>query len=283
MKNAIFQYMVVNPNVDARGDIGPHNGMPKMKRSDLYNQVADISKRSFEIYAQKIGADHFYSDEQVTTACTNDSTALLYECLRVIYDPMFDQYDNVLFLDTDIVCNTEENIFDLMEGDVMGVLETDIRTPQGGGYGGWDGNDDRARSVYESYVRKFSYHGVPIVPALPPDNRASKITIMNTGVVCWSKEARLRAREVFDDWYEWFTTGPQEHMSVMNDQPYLSAQWVKHDFDIQTIDQKWNDSPHYPNEDTFFEVANFCHYTGGEWKLDMLRHYQENKFKIFSK
>lgn len=273
-KNAIFQYMVINPNVDKRGDIGTY------KRSDLYLKVADISRKSFEIYADMIGADHIYSDKQVTTTQTDDSTGILYECLRVIYDPMFDQYDNVLFLDTDIVCNTEENIFDIFEGDVMGVLESDIRTEHGGGYAAWDDPD---KSVYDSYVRKMLAHNVPVVPALPPENLPSKITIMNTGVVCWSKEARLKAREVFDDWYEWFTTGPQEHVSVMNDQPFISGQLFKHDFDVQTIDQSWNDSPHYKTEERFLEKAKFCHYTGGQWKLDLIRHYEENKFKIFQK
>lgn len=265
--------MVLNDKVNDRGNIGEY------KRTDLYEKVADISKRSFEIYAEKIGADHFYSDEQITTAATDDSTALLYECLRVVYDPMFDQYDNVLFADTDIVVNTEDNIFDLMEGDVMGVLESDIVTSHGGGYNGWDGNAD----TYAAYVRKFTFHDAPLVPAMPPENRPSKLTIMNTGIVVWSREARLRAREVFDDWYTWFTTGPQEHQSIMNDQPYLSAQFMKHDFDVQTISQVWNDSPHYNTEDEFFQIAKMCHYTGGDWKIDMIRHYNEKKFKIFEK
>jgi hypothetical protein len=48
--------------------------------------------------------------------------------------------------------------------------------------------------------------------------------------------------------------------------------------EIGHLDQKWNDSPHYDDDDTFFEKANFCHYTGGEWKLDMLKHEKEGRF-----
>lgn len=273
MKNAIFQYMVVNPKVDERGDIQGR------KRSLVYREVADISRRSFLEYADIVDADYFYSDEQVFTKGDDNSTALLFECLRVIYDPMFDEYDKVLFADTDIVVNTEENIFDLCEeGDVFGVLESDIVTANGGGYNSWDYKE----STYNNFKNKLLQHGVPITPALPP-NRPSKILILNTGFVVWSREARLRAREVFMDWREWFYAEPTYHMSVVNDQPFISGQLMKHDFDLVTLDQTWNDSPHYATEEEFFEKAKMCHYTGGGWKIDLLRHYKENKFKIFSK
>lgn len=274
MRNAIFQYMVLNPNVDERGEIEGR------QRSQVYREVADLSRRSFLEYADIIDAEYFYSDEQVYTAGHDHANALLFECLRVIYDPMFDQYDKVLFADTDIVVNTEENIFDLCEdGDVFGVLESDIVTSNGGGYNSWDYKE----KTYQDFVAKFSMHDIPIVPSLPP-SRPSKLTIMNTGIVVWTREARLRAREVFMDWTEWFYAKPEFHMSVMNDQPYISGQLIKHDFDLNTdaLDQTWNDSPHYSSEEEFFEKAKMCHYTGGGWKIDMLRHAEEGKFKILA-
>ncbi len=274
VKNLIFQYMILNPDLDEQR--GPILGQ---SRSKIYSECADISRKSFEIYADKIGADYLYSDQAVYTKdeYERDTTVCLFECLRLIYDPIFDEYDNVFFADTDIVVNTDESIFDIHEGDVTGILESDIRTATGGGYNGWDYKE----STYNDQVRKFEHHGIPITPAMPP-NRPSKIQIMNTGVVVWSKQARLRAREVFDDWKEWYFEGPQIHMSLMNDQPYLSGQFVKLDFDLNLIlDQTWNDSPHYATEDEFFEKAKMCHYTGGEWKVDMINHYHENKFKIF--
>ena len=149
MRNAIFQYMVLNPNVDERGEIEGR------QRSQVYREVADLSRRSFLEYADIIDAEYFYSDEQVYTAGHDHANALLFECLRVIYDPMFDQYDKVLFADTDIVVNTEENIFDLCEdGDVFGVLESDIVTSNGGGYNSWDYKE----KTYQDFVAKFSMH-----------------------------------------------------------------------------------------------------------------------------
>jgi hypothetical protein len=263
--------MIVSDAVDARGGIKGWDG----SRSSLYKEVADISRTSFEDYAKKIGAEHVYSDERVATKGHGCSTSLLHECARVWLDPMFDQYDNLLFVDTDIVVNTEENIFDQMESgaDVYGVLESDFVTSNGGGYNSWDYKEDN----YRDFVRKFDLHDCPIVPVMPP-NRPSKLTIMNTGVVLWSKEARLRARELFMNWEDWCYTG-DFHMSIMNDQPYISAQLMKHEFDVETIDTTWNDSPHYATEQEFFDNAKFCHYTGGEWKVDMVQHWKDRNFK----
>lgn len=269
-KNVIFQYMITSKEVDKRGGIKGWDG----SRSSLYEEVAKISRESFETYAARINATHIYSSKRVATEGHGCSTSLLHECARVWLDPIFDEYDNLLFADTDIVVNTDENIFDLMESgaDVYGVLESDFVTASGGGYNSWDGPGD----TYDNFCRKFSLHDCPIVPVMPP-NRPSKITIMNTGVVLWTKEARLRARELFLPWEEWCYTG-DFHMSIMNDQPYISAQLMKHDFDIETIDQTWNDSPHYSSEEEFFQKARFCHYTGGEWKVDMVRHWNEKRY-----
>lgn len=262
--------MITSKEVDKRGGIKGWDG----SRSSLYEEVAKISRESFEKYAERIDATHVYSNRRVATEGHGCSTSLLHECARVWLDPIFDQYDNLLFADTDIVVNTDENIFDLMESgaDVYGVLESDFVTASGGGYNSWDGPGD----TYDNFCRKFSLHDCPIVPVMPP-NRPSKITIMNTGVVLWTKEARLRARELFLPWEEWCYTG-DFHMSIMNDQPYISAQLMKHDFDIETIDQTWNDSPHYASEEEFFQKARFCHYTGGEWKVDMVRHWNDRRY-----
>ena len=269
-KNVIFQYIITSKEVDKRGGIKGWDGT----RSSLYEEVAKISRESFEKYAERIDATHIYSNRRVATEGHGCSTSLLHECARVWLDPIFDEYDNLLFANTDIVVNTDENIFDLMESgaDVYGVLESDFVTASGGGYNSWDGPGD----TYDNFCRKFSLHDCPIVPVMPP-NRPSKITIMNTGVVLWTKEARLRARELFLPWEDWCYSG-NFHMSIQNDQPYISAQLMKHEFDVETIDQTWNDSPHYASEEEFFQKARFCHYTGGEWKVDMVRHWNERRY-----
>jgi len=273
-RNVIFQYMITSKATDTRGDIKGRN------RSSLYQECAGISRESFEIYADKIGVEHIYSDERVHTKGHECSTSLLHECLRIIYDPMFDEYDDLLFADTDIVVNTEDNIFELCNtgADVYGVLESDFVTHSGGGYNAWDNkNSDAWRDIQ----LKWKANDCPIVPTSPP-NRPSKVTMMNTGFMVWTKEARLRARELFGSWEEWCYGEPIVHMCATNDQPYISANLMKHGFKIGTIDTTWNDSPHYATEDEFLAKARMCHYTGGEWKIDMLQHFYDERYMIFN-
>lgn len=272
MENLIFQYIILSDTVDGRGEIEGR------KRTEVYQEMADISRRSFEIYAEKIGSDYLFSTEQVVTKGHDNPTSYLFECLRVIYDESFDKYDKVLFLDTDIVCNTFENIFEESDAEVFGVYESDIRTDRDGGYNTWDYDS----KTYNNYCRKFNYHNCPIVPVLPP-NHPSRITIFNTGVLVWTREARIKARKCFDDWKSWLYDTPEMHMSIVNDQPFISSQLIKHDFDIESIDQKWNDTPtHYNDVEGKGLQSNFLHYTGGNNKIVMIDQYHRGLFKIFN-
>lgn len=277
-KNIIFQYLVVNDQVDKRG---PINGR---RRSDLYKEMATISRESFEIYAEEIGCDYMYSDERVFTEGHSCTTSVMYECLRVIYDPYFDQFDKVLFADTDIVVNTKENIFEVSDAEVYGVLESDIRTDKKGGYNTWDYKEE----TYKKYEEKFKMHDCPIVPSFGIGHSFdSKITILNTGVVVWTKEARLKARKLFDDWKPWaypkmLGEDAKVHpIFILNDQPFISAQLMKHDFDLESIDQKWNDTPtHYKDPQKMIDEGKcyFLHYTGGDQKAIMIDLFHQGKF-----
>jgi len=273
--NLIFQYLITNPDLDEKR--GPIEGR---SRTEVYKEMTDISSRSFQIYADQIGSDYLFSDEPVYTKndIGRDNVVPLFECLRVIYDESFDKYDKVLFADTDIVVNTDQNIFDVSDSEVYGVLESDIRTENTGGYNTWDYDE----SVFRQFCEKYEWHDVPITPSFPPSH-PSRLTILNTGVVVWTREARLRARELFDDWRWWYFEGPQVHMSIMNDQPYISGQLMKHDFDLGTIDQTWNDTPtHYFNPDGEKALgSNFLHYTGGGNKSVMIDQYHRGLFPIF--
>ena len=278
MKNIIFQYMITNEETNKRGRVPQY---PQGTRAELYRKTADLSAESFRIYADKIGAQHHYSTKQVFTAGHTGSTVLLFECLRMVYDTLYDEYDKVLFVDTDIICNTEENIFDVVEDgvDVTGVFESDIQTSKGGGYNTWDYNEE----VYTQLKEKYKRNNIPIVPTKPP-NRISNVTTFNTGVLVWTKEARLKARECFDSWLDYMKDG-EEHGDpfwLNNDQPFISGQLMKHGFKVKSIDQKWNDTPTHWADDRGYDM-NFLHYTGGGNKVVMLEDYENNKFKYLKK
>ncbi len=275
--------MIIGDMCDARGPIAE---IPNRSRSSVYQQVGEISARSFRKYARKIGARHHYSTQQVYTKGREGDTVLLFEVLRLVYDKMYDEFDNLLFCDTDIVCNTEENIFDIHKEsgkDISCVLESDIFTDKAQthrSYNSWDFEP----KAWEKVNKKFTINGFPLVPAQDVGSpNESKMTMMNTGVHVWTKEARLKARETFSDWWE-FMNSPGKDFWLNNDQPFISGNVVKHGLTLNHLDQTWNESPPHFGKDQeeshdLWKDQNFLHYTGGFGKKYLLDAYNMGLFK----
>lgn len=271
--NLIYQYMITNEETEKRKPVPEY---PQGTRSELYRITGDMSAESFRIYADKIGCHHQYSKKQVFTKGKTGSTVLLFECLRMIYDPIYDKYDKVAFIDSDIICNTEENIFDVSDAEVYGVLESEIKfNDDGGGYNAWDFNDKKKKLLLDKHERL----GIPAVPT-PESLRPSCAATFNTGVLVWTKEARFKARERFDDWYTWMEDGDKhgDPFWLNNDQPFISGQIMKHGLKWESVDQTWNDTPTHWKDDRGYEM-NFLHYTGGGNKVIMMDDYKKGKFK----
>lgn len=274
MKNIIFQYMITE-GVDKRPPVKGYDG----SRAELYEKSAKLSWESFSKYAKKHDVTHHATKSRVFTKGTgHDPFLYLFEILRLVYDPIYDAYDNLLYVDSDIICNTEDNIFDIVDGtfDVAGIYESEIVTGKGGGYNSWD----RKADSYNMLKNKYKRLNIPVI-GTPPPAKPSKVAIFNTGVLLWTKEARLKARRCFDDWFAWYKDGIDngDMMWVNNDQPYISSQLMKHGFRIKLLDQTWNDTPaHYEGYDDWKD-QNFLHYTGGDGKVLMLDHQKVNLFK----
>ena len=268
--------MIIDEDTNKRGKVPQY---PQGTRAELYQRTADLSAESFRIYADKIGATHHYSSKKVFTAGKSGATVPLFEVLRLVYDPIYDKFDKLLFVDADIICNTEENIFDVADCDVYGVFESDILTSKGGGYNSWDYD----KNIFNKLKEKFDRRNIPVVEN-KWGKRPSSLTCFNTGVMVWSKEARLKARECFDDWYEYMIDGEkhQEDFWINNDQLYISAMLTKYGFDIKGIDQTWNDTPTHWEDDRGYNM-NFLHYTGGGNKVTMLQDFENNRFKYLKK
>ena len=275
--------MIIGDMCDTRG---PIKEIPNRTRSSVYREVGDISARSFRKYAKKIGATHHYSTKQVYTEGREGDTVLLFEVLRLIYDPMYDEFDNLLFCDTDIVCNTEDNIFDIHKEsgkDISCVLESDIFTNverTNRSYNSWDYDDKKMQQI----IDKYTHNDLPIVPAKDMGSpNDSKMTMMNTGVHVWTKEARLKARETFGDWWK-YVQSPGKDFWLNNDQPFISGNVVKHGFTLNHLNQTWNESPPHFGKDQekthdLWKDQNFLHYTGGFGKKYLLDAYDMGLFK----
>mgnify|MGYP003147536536 FL=1 len=118
------------------------------------------------------------------------------DALKIIYDPFFDQYDKILSIDLDILLKTKINIFDIVTGDIGMAHEMGIH----------DGKSaEWMRKVMDSpgYERGIIAYGKKIFghkwmfpkSKLYPNDR---FRYMNGGVQVWSKEGRLKARELFN-------------------------------------------------------------------------------------
>lgn len=242
MKTAIFQYYL------------KFNGIGKEVLEKHYpSEIPEWVKRSvmyFKHYAKIHNADYFFFVDRYINSISN-----FFESLRVIKDPLFDAYDIILYVDVDVIPKDfSKNIFDIEFIDVAGWPEwrhPDLAVPVN-----W--------SKSKALTSRFSDFNAPIIK---PKTIQSSIRMINSGVVLWSKEARLRAREHFDDHEKWFrnrnrlfnsklTQSDVGHSTHCLDQPYLNAMWNKFEFNVKELDIVWNRFP-TKNED---RPCYFAHY-----------------------
>lgn len=244
MKNVIFQYYLPFEN----NTTASFSQRKKYYSGKNMPQWAEISKQKFSEYAKHWDADYVFSDKKTVDGISN-----YFEVARIFQDTMFDQYDKLLFCDLDVVpVDFSENIFDLPVVDVAGWHETDhldfcqkIN---------WHKQDKELEQKYKRF-------GTSLVKS---NNKQSRM--INAGVVLWSKNARQRARQLFDDHNAWYADQKQG-IRYSLDQPYINAMFNKHQFDVLELDRKWN---RFPTKDDN-TGCNFAHYVGHH-KDKILKH-----------
>jgi|TARA_Y100000389_G_scaffold204831_1_gene259998 hypothetical protein len=224
MKNLIFQYFI------------PYEG-----RDTYLNETGigfpswvNIGKTSAEKYAKEIGAEYKFSDQKYMFSTLN-----VFESLRVIYDKKFDEYDNILILDIDMIINTKENIFDIPVEDIAMVHEQGCRwrTPVPGASfddAFWNRYFNHPRFGVTSYAKQylskdFKWQKSKLFPEEP-------FAMYNGGLQLWTKEGRLKARKKIprkshDHFRE--STGKTET-------PYLNMMLFHHKFNITELPTEWN-------------------------------------------
>lgn len=253
MKNAIFQYFLNFNGVGKQGHHYPEEGIPDW---------ALRSVNYFEKYAEKHGADHHFFRDRFINATSN-----FFEVTRIYMDPIFDQYDKVLYLDVDVMPkNMDANVFDLDVVDIAGWPEwrhPDISVPVN-----W--------SATAALSQRFKDFGAPLLPA---KTNSSGVRMINSGVMLWSRDARLKARELFVNHEEWFNhknalLDPKwtsaGHSSHCLDQPFMNAMWSKHNFDVMELGIEWN---RFPTKDEN-RPCNFAHYVG-DYRFNIPKQFPE--------
>ncbi len=204
-----------------------------------------ISSSKFKQYADMHGCDYIFD----TTSKLNPTNPF-FEHLRILQDPEFEKYDRVLFIDVDIIPEVlTENIFDEEIKDIGAVPEF---TPKG--RLSRAGHDfPHKHKAFKAACASFN------IPVVQPKTVTCETLIFNSGVLLWSREGIIKAKNTFLHWPEWNNRFIGQ-MSL--DQPYMTGQIVKH-LDYTELDYKWNSHPRMKfAEKDVPKNMNFVHYTG---------------------
>lgn len=219
-------------------------------------------------YAERIGVEHKF---ELNPSWPKDARIQRknlgrynphYGAFKFIFDTSFDVYDNIMFCDTDVVPvdGLIENIFDEFTGDI-GICEEHMQPELRVKYnmGGINNaNDNKWLEVISRlYNHKLSRDS---------DNRPR---VFNSGMVIYSRQARIHARKVFKDFKE-YTSSMQSFglpAFYQGDQNYLNAMLPF--FEWQLMDYKWNSqiffTPNTTGENRpisdyrYGDKANFVH------------------------
>ena len=153
------------------------------------------------------------------------------DALKVIYDPQYDKYDKILSVDLDMLFKTTENIFDIPIGDVAMVHELGIHVSAGGWMKRIMESPGHERGIIAYGKKLFGSDWMFPKSELYPDE---KFRYMNGGMQLWSKEGRLKARDLFtsvDDYYM---------HTRYTEQMYLNLQLSNPAFEVTELDWTWN-------------------------------------------
>lgn len=219
MKTAIYQYW---------------DGTP---RPSCYAGV-----RSMREYAARIGADYKFEQnpQWLRSHWKMDfgNYSPHYGAFKPVYDSKWDEYDTILFADTDVfpIEGLTENIFDHFNGEI-GICEETFQPEQRLITLGriTSEKDD----IWANTMKK--HYGVEV-----PRTDKGLVRVFNTGVVLYSKDARLKIQKEFDrfDRYVKIIKSKGLDSFYTCDQPYLHAMMFAKNLDVQIMDSGWNSFVH---------------------------------------
>ena len=216
-------------------------------------------------YANRIGAEHLFEENPrwiVKKGRNLGRYTPHYGQFKIVYDPFFEQYDSVLFLDSDIfpVDKLQENIFEVPVGH-LGIctegLQPDIRKRIGGQIN-HAADEKFARMIKEVYKKDL------------PRREDGLLKVYNSGVVLYTKDGRQHCKKNFIKFENFkrqvFRYGISDFYA--SDQGYIHAMLEVANLDWVELNAGWNSFIHYEPEtsgpkrpvvDTRTEETKFVH------------------------
>lgn len=226
MSNLIYQYW------DGNGELTP--------------AIIDGSE-AMKYYAERIGVEYIFehNPRAMRQFLKMDLPIVspYYSAFKPVWDKTFDAYDKVLFADVDVwpLKHLTDNIFDddVLDGGEIGICTEPLApTLRKKTACPWINHEA------DLYWAKLMKQGFDIDVPLLEDG---SVEIFNSGVVLYSREGRIKARERWvkpDDYYYNIIWSELDTFYTI-DQCYLHAMMFYADMDVRRLDNSWNRLVHH--------------------------------------
>jgi lipopolysaccharide biosynthesis glycosyltransferase len=223
-----------------------------------------ISQRGFITYAHVHDVEYMFNGE-TQLEDTGLKYPEYYERYRLFLDPYFDQYDKILYVDSDVYpYGMVDNIFKI-DGDILCMPER--VEPSGNFYPKFS---VRNSSAWKEIHQCFDAHNVEITYF---DD--GQIRWYNTGVLMLSKNARKELRKKFDSFSAFNPPEKSTRQLIFLDEMWWILNLTKHKLidRVTELDNKWNWTGANSIRGNLllgdFPNANFLHFSGGARKKVM--------------
>ncbi len=222
------------------------------------------SVKCMKEYAERIGADHLFEQDPYWIKKQGRNLGTYtphYGQFKIVYDDYFNNYDSVLFLDSDIfpLANLKENIFE-MPVKHLGICtephQPKIRQQISGQI--CHAMDEK----WGAMIKKVYGKDMP--------RKDNLLKVYNSGVVLYTKEGREACRKGFVKFEHYCNAIRSNGISnfYTADQNYIHAMLEVANLDWMELGLKWNSFIHYkpetsgpkrPVNDMRNEDTNFVH------------------------
>ena len=201
---------------------------------------AQYGSDCMKAYAEKIGADYLFDRNAGFGQSHNlGRVSPYYGCFKPVFDDaIIEQYDKVMFCDTDIfpLENCDENIFDTFDGELG--MATEPLQPE------YRYDQKLRKQCNENTENRWAKLVTDKYGCDLPKDEVGRYKVYNSGVVLYSKEGLRKCREQFKPFGEYVSmveNDPLVRGKVYGtDQGYLHAMATSMDIDFVELDNEWN-------------------------------------------
>jgi len=199
----------------------------------------DYSIENIKNYADRIGADYYFDHNPTYGQRMSGVSKGYYDWMNPIFQKKYDKYDTIAVLDCDIYApdNMNDNIFDVEIKD-FGIC-TEPMQPKFRAINPNARIGKNADEKWSKVVKKV--WGIDL-----PRDEDNLLKVYNAGMVLFSKQGRIKARENFVPFKEYIQKIRQFGMDRFYwlDQNYFHSMMVGFS-DYTEIDNDWNALLHY--------------------------------------